>query len=81
MTPDRDVRLWRLWGRADILLQVAVALAVIAAIKGSPLLAFGVLAAVAARVVAHVGVAVVAYRRTMRRPWPEVEPLRDDDGW
>jgi hypothetical protein len=29
--------------------------------------------------VAHVAIAVVAFRRTMRRPWPQVAPLADDD--
>jgi O-antigen/teichoic acid export membrane protein len=30
-------------------------------------------------VAAQVTIAVVHYRRTMRRPWPAVEPLTDDD--
>jgi hypothetical protein len=29
----------------------------------------------------HVGGAVWAYRQTMRREWPQVGPLDDDDEW
>jgi ABC-type thiamin/hydroxymethylpyrimidine transport system permease subunit len=28
-----------------------------------------------------IAIALVAYRRTMRRPWPQVAPLADDDDW
>ena len=28
---------------------------------------------------AQIAIAVIAYRRTMRRPWPQVAPLPDDD--
>jgi O-antigen/teichoic acid export membrane protein len=30
-------------------------------------------------VASQVTIAVVHYRRTMRRPWPAVEPIADDD--
>jgi hypothetical protein len=36
-------------------------------------------AALAATVLIHVVNGVIEYRRVMRRPWPEVDPLRDDD--
>jgi hypothetical protein len=29
----------------------------------------------------HLTVAVVNYRRAMRREWPKVAPLEDDDDW
>jgi membrane protein DedA with SNARE-associated domain len=29
----------------------------------------------------HVLVGIRAYRRVMRRPWPKVKPLEDDDDW
>jgi hypothetical protein len=29
----------------------------------------------------HLVVGLVEYRRTMRRPWPQVPPLADDDDW
>ena len=31
------------------------------------------------RVAAEIAIAIVAYRRTMSRPWPRVAPLADDD--
>jgi len=27
----------------------------------------------------HLGLGVFSYRRTMRRPWPNVQPIEDDD--
>jgi hypothetical protein len=27
----------------------------------------------------HVAIGIVRYRRTMRRPWPRVPPVEDDD--
>jgi hypothetical protein len=29
----------------------------------------------------HLLIGVTEYRRVMRRPWPEVAPLEDDDEW
>jgi hypothetical protein len=41
--------------------------------------AFIAIVAFAAVLAMHVLLAVVEYRRTMRRPWPNVPPLLDDD--
>jgi hypothetical protein len=30
---------------------------------------------------ANLALSAVKYRRTMRRPWPAVQPLADDDDW
>ena len=81
MTWRSDAGLSRLWARADAFLYAAVAAAVFAAATDVTAVIWVVLAAVAARVAVHLGVAVVSYRRTMRRPWPAVEPLREDDEW
>jgi O-antigen/teichoic acid export membrane protein len=37
--------------------------------------------AAGALVATQVTIALVHYRRTMRRDWPAVEPLPDDDDW
>jgi hypothetical protein len=29
----------------------------------------------------HIGMSVVYYRQVMRREWPKVAPLTDDDEW
>jgi hypothetical protein len=46
---------------------------------GSRRAAYVALGAFVATVALHLVVAVVAYRRIMRREWPKVEPLEDDD--
>jgi hypothetical protein len=43
--------------------------------------AYLALAGFVATVAVHLSVAVVNYRRVMRREWPKVEPLDDDDDW
>jgi hypothetical protein len=42
--------------------------------------AFVMVAAVCLRVLGHLLVGFTEYRRIMRRPWPKVAPL-DDDEW
>jgi membrane associated rhomboid family serine protease len=39
------------------------------------------LAAVCGMISGHLLMGVTEYRRTMRRPWPKVPPLDDDDDW
>jgi hypothetical protein len=41
--------------------------------------AWVVVAGLAFGTAAHVAIAVVAFSRTMRRPWPQITPLADDD--
>jgi hypothetical protein len=43
--------------------------------------AFVALTALAATLAVHLVISIVAYRRTMRREWPRVEPITDDDDW
>jgi hypothetical protein len=43
--------------------------------------AYLLIAALTLSVAANLAVGVLAYRRTMSRPWPRVQPLTDDDDW
>jgi hypothetical protein len=43
--------------------------------------AFLVVGALAATLMVHIAVALLNYRHVMRREWPKVEPLDDDDDW
>lgn len=36
---------------------------------------------VTALIALHLAVGIWGYRRVMRREWPKVEPLADDDDW
>jgi hypothetical protein len=39
------------------------------------------LAAVCGTIAGHLLIGVSEYRRIMRRPWPKVPPLDDEDDW
>ncbi len=41
--------------------------------------AFVVVGALVATLIVHIAVALLNYRHVMRREWPKVEPLDDDD--
>jgi hypothetical protein len=43
--------------------------------------AFLVVGALVATLIVHIAVALLNYRHVMRREWPKVEPLADDDDW
>jgi uncharacterized membrane protein len=43
--------------------------------------AFVVVGALLATLVVHIAVALINYRHVMRREWPKVEPLDDDEDW
>jgi hypothetical protein len=43
--------------------------------------AFLMLTAVCGMIGGHLVMGVAEYRRTMRRPWPKVPPIDDDDDW
>jgi hypothetical protein len=43
--------------------------------------AFLMLAGVCGNVAGHLLMGITEYRRVMRRPWPKVRPLEDDDEW
>ena len=73
-------RLDRFWARALLIGDVAlVAGAVVAITTGATVAAVVLVAVVLARLAIDLAVGVAGYRRVMRRPWPRVEPLVDDD--
>jgi hypothetical protein len=69
----------RLWSASGILLQAALLLGILLAVAEKRVGAWLLLAAVVGLVAAHLAISLVAYRQIMRRPWPQVEPLSDDD--
>jgi O-antigen/teichoic acid export membrane protein len=58
---------------------VVIAVAAAFALGGSRPAAWVAVGAVVAAFAANLALSVAKYRRTMRRPWPKVEPLSDDD--
>jgi hypothetical protein len=76
-----DATLARLWGGLGNLTTALILLGGLLAVAGwrpSAWLLVGTLTAVVA---GHLAISAVAYRRTMRREWPRVEPLPHDDDW
>jgi hypothetical protein len=51
----------------------------VGALAGGTTWARVLVAGLGVRVAAEIAIAMVAYRRTMSRPWPPVAPLADDD--
>ncbi len=43
--------------------------------------AFLMLTAVVGSISCHLVIGITSYRSVMRRPWPKVAPLDDDDDW
>jgi hypothetical protein len=43
--------------------------------------AYVLLTALLGQLVGHLAMGITEYRRVMRRPWPEVAALEDDDDW
>jgi hypothetical protein len=43
--------------------------------------AFAALGAITVEFIVYLVAAVVIYRKTMRRPWPKVAPIEDDNDW
>jgi hypothetical protein len=75
-----------LTGRETLLSVVLTALtgALFAAVTAAVLFrwepaAWAIVAIITAEFAVYLVVAVIFYRRTMRREWPKVEPLTDDD--
>ena len=69
----------RLWSATAVLLQAVLLLGILLAVAEERVGAWLLLAAVVGLVAMHLALSLVAYRRIMRRPWPQVEPQRDDD--
>ncbi len=71
----------RLWQQLGTAFTGLLLLGVLVALGGSETGAWILLVALAALITTHLAISVVAYRRTMRRAWPAVRPLADDDDW
>jgi hypothetical protein len=71
----------RVWAIGSRFATVALVFVVAAALFDWALGAVIALAAVAVTGAIHIGVGIWSYRTVMRRPWPEVRPLPDDDDW
>jgi hypothetical protein len=76
-TPDPGLH--RLWAWLGSVAGAGLGLAGLAALGGWGPAGWILVAALAALVAGHVWISAVSYRRTMRREWPRVEPLTDDD--
>jgi hypothetical protein len=81
MAAARDPGLTLTWRLATLGFDVVAVVAGIAALARWSPSAWILVTALGAMVAIHVGVGAIAYRRTMRRPWPAVRPLADDDDW
>jgi hypothetical protein len=73
------------WGRTFQVLYLACFLLIVAGLVivfiSLKLAAFLMLAGVVGMFGVRAVYIAIAYRRTMRRPWPRVRPLEDDDDW
>lgn len=69
----------RLWSSGGLALQAVLLLGALLAVSDERAGAWLLLVALTALVALHLVISVVAYRRIMRRPWPQVAPLPDDD--
>jgi uncharacterized membrane protein YoaK (UPF0700 family) len=76
-----DAALVRLWGRLGNVMTGLILLGALGAVAGWRPSAWLLVGALTAVVAGHLAISAVAYRRTMRREWPRVEPLPDDDDW
>jgi hypothetical protein len=77
--PPRRDRLEGLWRSLGTTGTGAILAGSVAALLGWRPSAWILVGVVALIVAGHIAIAAIAYRRIMRRPWPRVEPLADDD--
>jgi hypothetical protein len=75
----RETGLDYLWSGVDALGTMLILVGLLAAALGWGPSAWLLVATVTALIGSRLVIGAVAYRRTMRRPWPKVEPLPDDD--
>jgi len=66
---------------ADSLFTLLIVVGALAAIAGWFPGIYLALAGFFGHLAGHLIVGRVGYREVMRRPWPEVHPLDDDDDW
>jgi hypothetical protein len=77
----RESGLHLVWSLATIGFDVVAGVAAIAALASWDPSAWILVTALGALIAIHVAVGAIAYRRTMRCPWPAVQPVPDDDDW
>jgi hypothetical protein len=74
-----DATLSVLWGWLDLVFTGALIVGMfLLAAEWRPA-AVLVVGALGGLIAGHLALGAVAYRRVMRRPWPQVAPLQDDD--
>jgi hypothetical protein len=78
---SRSTSLARLVGAADSLFTLLILVGALAAIAGWLPGIYLALAGFFGYLADHLIVGVAGYREVMRRPWPKVRPLDDDDDW
>lgn len=71
----------RFFGLADSIFTLLIVVGALAAIGGWLSGIYLALAGFGGHLMGHLIVGVVGYRDVMRRPWPKVPPLDDDDDW
>ena len=71
----------RLWIASRAVFYLGIAVGAYAAVARSTPAAVVMLAVVGAAAATRLAAAAVGYRRVMRRPWPKVAPLDDEDDW
>jgi hypothetical protein len=81
VTAARDTGLQIAWRLLDAVGTAVLLAGLWPAAAGWRPAAWILVGAVTALVGGHIWISAAAYRRTMRRPWPRVEPLPDDDDW
>ena len=69
----------RLWTWADTVFTGVLLVGVGSAVAGWVGSAAILAAALGGLLASHLAISLVAYRRVMRRPWPKVAPLADED--
>lgn len=79
VTATADDRLQALWAAVDKATRAALVIGAAGALAGWSPGAWILVPALGAQLAGHLAISVLAYRRTMRREWPRVEPLPDDD--
>jgi hypothetical protein len=75
----RERRLWRTYALCDQLAFFAIIGGLYAGVLGSRWGAYVALGGFTVHIALHHTAAIVMYRGVMRRPWPKVAPLDDDD--
>ncbi|MEO5576794.1 MAG: hypothetical protein ABIR67_01740 [Gaiellaceae bacterium] len=79
MQPRSASGLERVWSVSGIALQGLLLAGIYVAFVGWKPSAWIMIGTLSAIVTGHIALSIVAYRRTMSRPWPKVAPLQDDD--